>query len=284
MITIVGSVNLDIVASGTQLPRPGETVSGAILSRHPGGKGANQALGLRRLNTEVRLLGAVGRDDMAQEAVRLLQAGGVDLSGLRIIDTAPTGVALIAVNAEGENQIIVCPGANRHLSPRHIENENIRDMMGVLEIPVETLLAAARKATGFVGLNLAPAIPVPDELLSHADLLVVNETEAAFFGDRLHDTGALIAVSRGGEGAELWKDRTRLASARPPPVEVVDTTGAGDMFCAALFCSLSGGEGLDDALSFAVTAGALACTRPGAQTGLPDADEIRNLLRQRTGS
>jgi ribokinase len=115
MITVTGSINLDIVATGPTLPRPGETVTNARLARHPGGKGANQALAARRLGAEVRLIGAVGADDMAEEALKLLQAGAVDLSGVQHINGETTGVALIAVSADGENQIVVCPGANAAL-------------------------------------------------------------------------------------------------------------------------------------------------------------------------
>ena len=121
-ITVVGSVNLDFVARGARLPAPGETVTGATLARHPGGKGANQALAARRLGAEVRLVARVGRDTLAAEALQLLRAGGVDLAGCREDAQAATGVALIAVSAEGENQIVVAPGANARLRPAHLDN------------------------------------------------------------------------------------------------------------------------------------------------------------------
>ncbi len=280
MITVVGSVNLDLVASGAPLPHPGETVTGARLARYPGGKGANQALAAARLGHKVRLVAAVGHDDMAEEALKLLREGGVDLSATHYLNGETTGVALIAVSREGENLIVVCPGANNALSPSDVDGETIEHMLGVLEVPIPALLAAARRATGLVALNLAPALPVPEELLAEADLLVVNETEAAFYGASLHAPGRLVAISLGSDGAELWKGGTRIASARPPQVRVVDTVGAGDTFFAALTCALI--EGLDEtaALTFAVTAGAATCTKPGAQPSLPLRAEVEALLKR----
>jgi ribokinase len=279
MITVVGSVNLDFVASGASLPKAGETVTGARLARHPGGKGANQALAARRLGADVRLVAAVGNDDMAEEALKLLRAGGVDLSATQYINGETTGVALIAVSAEGENQIIVCPGANEALDPGDVEGATIEHMMGVLEVPAATLLAAAERATGFVALNLAPAMPVPPELIARANLLIVNETEAAFYGAALHAPGRYVAISLGAAGAELWQDGQKIASATPPPVTVVDTTGAGDTFSAALTVSLIKGKSPEEALTYAVTAGALACTKPGAQPSLPRRAEVEALLK-----
>jgi len=278
MITVVGSVNLDLVASGAPLPHPGETVTGARLARYPGGKGANQALAAARLGQSVRLIAAVGNDDIAEEALKLLRAGGVDLSATHFLNGETTGVALIAVSPEGENLIVVCPGANNALAPSDIDGETIEHMIGVLEVPVPTLLAAAQRATGFVALNLAPALPVPPELLAEADLLVVNETEAAAYGDSLHAPGRYVAISLGSDGAQLWKGGTRIASAKPPKVHVVDTVGAGDTFCAALTTALI--EGMDDAsaLKFAVAAGAAACTKPGAQPSLPSRADVEALL------
>lgn len=279
MITVVGSVNLDLVASGAPLPHPGETVTGARLARYPGGKGANQALAAARLGQCVRLIAAVGNDDMAEEALKLLRAGGVNLSATHFLNGETTGVALIAVSPEGENLIVVCPGANNALTPADIYGQAIEHMIGVLEVPVPTLLAAARRATGFVALNLAPALPVPPELLAEADLLVVNETEAAVYGDSLHAPGRYVAVSLGADGAELWKGGIRIASARPPKVHVVDTVGAGDTFCAALTAALIEGKDDASALEFAVAAGAAACTRPGAQPSLPMRPDIEALLK-----
>ncbi|MEZ6000229.1 ribokinase [Hyphomonas sp.] len=275
MISVIGSINLDIVATGPALPRPGETVGGARLARHPGGKGANQALAARRLGADVRMVGAVGADDMADDALKLLQEGGVDLSEVAHVNGETTGVALIAVDANsGENLIVVCPGANNVLRPDDLAHLPIEHMMGVLEVPVPALMAAAEKATGFVSLNLAPALTIPDQLMTMADLLSVNETEAATYGDRLMTSGALVAVSLGAEGAVLYKQGQEIARAAPPKVRVVDTVGAGDTFTAALTVALIEGKSPQEALAFAVTAGALACTRPGAQPSLPQRNDV----------
>ncbi|MFN4185175.1 MAG: ribokinase [Hyphomonas sp.] len=279
MITVVGSVNLDFVATGKTLPQAGETVTGARLARHPGGKGANQALAAHRLGADVRLVAAVGNDDMAEEALKLLRAGGIDLSATQYINGETTGVALIAVSEDGENQIIVCPGANAALDPGDVEGATIEHMMGVLEVPTATLLAAAERATGFVALNLAPAMAVPPELIARANLLIVNETEAAFYGAALHAPGRYVAISLGADGAQLWKDGAKIASAAPPPVKVVDTTGAGDTFSAALTVSLIKGKSPEEALTYAVAAGSLACTKPGAQPSLPRRAEVEALLK-----
>jgi ribokinase len=278
MITVIGSVNLDIVATGAKLPAPGETVTGARLARYPGGKGANQALAAARLGQQVRLIAAVGDDDMAEEALKLLRTGNVDLSATHFLNGETTGVALIAVDARGENLIVVCPGANARLSAADIGGETIEHMMGVLEVSPAALLAGAQRATGFVALNLAPAAPVPDALLVEADLLVVNEGEAAFYGASLHAPGRLVAISLGADGAELWKSGARIAAAKPPKVQVVDTVGAGDTFFAALTTALIEGMSESAALHFAVTAGAAACTKPGAQPSLPFRAGVEALL------
>ena len=225
------------------------------------------------------LIAAVGHDDMAEEALKLLRAGGVDLSATHSLNGETTGVALIAVSPEGENLIVVCPGANNALTASDVEDAPIEHMLGVLEVPVPALLAAAKRATGLVTLNLAPAMNVPDDLLAAAHLLVVNETEAAFYGNALHAEGRRVAISLGSDGAELWLGGRKIAAAKPPKVKVVDTVGAGDTFCAALATALI--EGLPDEapLPFAVTAGAAACTKPGAQPSLPMRADVEALLK-----
>ena len=289
-ITVVGSVNLDFVARGARLPAPGETVTGATLARHPGGKGANQALAARRLGAEVRLVARVGRDTLAAEALQLLRAGGVDLAGCREDAQAATGVALIAVSAEGENQIVVAPGANARLRPAHLDNcaAFASDaLVCQLEVPVDTVLAAAVRHPGFVCLNLAPALDVPPELLRRADLLVVNQSEAAHYGERLMqavaERGAMLAITLGARGAELWRGGVRIAEACPPAVQVVDTTGAGDCFVAALTIALLEGRSPGDALRFACVAGALATTLAGAQPSLPCRAAVDSMNAARSG-
>lgn len=273
-LTVVGSINLDFVATAASLPAPGETVTGATLARHPGGKGANQALAARRLGAQVKLIGATGRDGMADEALGLLRRDGVDLWGVATRPELASGVALIAVAAGGENQIVVAPGANAAVLPGDLPNTIEGDLILQLELPIETVAAAAERATGFVAVNLAPAAIVPQTLLDRADLLVVNETEAAFYGESLHQSPGLVAVTLGGAGAKLFRDGMEVAAAVPPSVTVVDTTGAGDCFVGALTVALLEGQSPADALAFACTAGALAVTRPGAQPSLPTRAEV----------
>ncbi|WP_332766638.1 ribokinase [Phenylobacterium sp.] len=277
-ITVVGSVNLDLVATGKALPAPGETVTGAVLARHPGGKGANQALAAQRLGAAVALIARVGEDAMADEALALLAAGGVDLSGVARDPLAPTGVALIAVSETGENQIVVASGANAAFTPERLGPLPAGALICQLEIPLATVEKAVAQAEGFVCLNLAPAAAIPDALFQRADLIVVNETEAAFYGDQLRQARGLVALTLGGRGAELRRGGELLASASPPKVEVVDTTGAGDTFVAALTLALLEARALQAALAFACAAGALATTRAGAQPSLPPRSEVEALL------
>ncbi len=268
-ITVLGSINLDLVATAARLPVPGETVTGATFAQHPGGKGANQALAAQRLGATVRLIGRVGHDAMAAEALALLTAGGVDLRSVSTDPEAPTGVALIAVDAAGENIIIVAPGANARLSPAHSPAVTGDALIAQLEVPTEAIAAAVATFAGFVTLNLAPARPVPGALLSRANLIVVNETEAAFYGAALDDCPGLIAVTLGARGARLVERGLVLAEAAPPVVDAIDATGAGDAFVAALTVALLEGQPHAAALRFACAAGALAATRAGAQPALP---------------
>lgn len=280
MLSVAGSVNLDIVATAKTLPAPGETVTGARLARYPGGKGANQALAARRLGMDTELIAAIGNDDMAQEALALLREDGVSLSRVFHVNGETTGVALIAVDAQGENQIIVAPGANATLGQISVTAAPIEHLVSVLEIPPHSVTAAALHATGLVTINLAPAMQVPADLLTRADVLVVNEAEAAFYGDKLNLKDTLVAISLGAKGAVLKREGHEIASAAPPDVKVVDTVGAGDTFTAALAVALIEGRSEEAALRFAVTASALSCTKRGAQPSLPDRKDVDALLKK----
>lgn len=268
-LTVVGSINLDLVATAATLPAPGETVVGATLAQHPGGKGANQALAALRLGADVRLVGRVGADAHAESALALLRADGVDLSGVAVDPAHPTGVALIAVDARGENLIVVASGANAALTPDLLPDLGGDALLCQLELPPATVAAAVAAAGGFVALNLAPAGRLPEPTLRRADLIVVNEGEAAAVGPGLHALPGLIAVTLGARGARLFRDGDLVAEALPPPVTAVDATGAGDAFVAALVVALLEGSAAGDALGFACAAGALACTAAGAQPSLP---------------
>lgn len=277
-ITVIGSINLDLVASAPRLPVPGETVTDAILGTHPGGKGANQALAAGRMGANVSLIGRVGSDANADQALALLREGGVDLDGVVIDATAATGVAMVVVDAEGENQIVVAPGANRLIVPEDVQITDPDAVICQLEIPLEVVIMAARRTTGLFCLNAAPVRPLPDELIEQTDLLVVNEIEAEQLGDRIHQTGGLVAITLGRAGARLHREGREVASATPPTVDVVDTVGAGDTFVGAIVASLVAGHTEAESLQRAVIAGALATTVRGAQPSAPTLAMVEDLL------
>jgi ribokinase len=274
-IAVVGSINLDLVARVNRLPRPGETLTDAELSRVPGGKGANQAVAAARLGADVRFVGAVGDDEFGQLAPAELRAAGVDLADLQVLE-APTGIALILVDDEGENQIVVVPGANHELDPARIETGDVRALICQLEIEDAAIESAAAQREGFFCLNAAPARPVSEAILQRADLIVANTYELDALGSS--PLGALFAVTLGAEGALLIDDGQEVARATPPAVEAVDGTGAGDAFTACLVVSLLEGRAREEALRRACAAGALAASRPGAQPSLPTAAEIDEIL------
>lgn len=265
-ITVVGSVNLDLVAHCERLPRPGETVTGATFSRVPGGKGANQAVACARLGADVTLIGAVGRDSFADEALAGLRDAGVQLE-LRTVDE-PTGVALILVDSSGENQITVAPGANGSLEVLELPAHDA--VLCQLEIPDQAVISAWEGCAGFFCLNAAPARPVAVD----PDLTVVNRYEL----ESLSRRDGLVAITVGAGGAMLLEDGEEVASARPPRVDAVDGTAAGDAFTACLLVSLLEERSAEQALARACAAGALAASRFGAQPSLPTAAEIDAIL------
>ncbi len=265
-ITVVGSINLDLVARVERLPRAGETVTGAVFERVPGGKGANQALACARLGADVTLVGAVGKDGFADEALGSLREAGVVLQ-LATVE-APTGVALIQVDVTGETTITVAPGANALVGEVELPPHDA--VLCQLEIPNEAVISAWEGCSGMFCLNAAPARPISVD----ADLTVVNPYEL----DQLLRRDGLVAMTLGAEGAVLMEDGEEIARAAPPPVDAVDGTGAGDAFTACLVVSLL--EGLDhaDALRRACAAGALAASRFGAQPSLPTRVDIDAIL------
>jgi ribokinase len=277
-VTVVGSINLDLVAALPRLPDPGETLTATGLTRVPGGKGANQALALRRWGLPVQLVAAVGTDPEASTALELLRREGVGLDRLQWV-TEPTGLALIAVDATGETTIVVVPGANAALQVSPADVAGADAVLTVLEVPDHAITAATRHATGLFVLNAAPARPVPPEVLRRADLVVVNRAEYAALPDLR--TARAVAVTDGPRGAVLLRNGQQVTAAVPPPVNAVDGTGAGDAFIGAAVAGLL--HGLSDAelLTRACAAGALAATRPGAQPSLPRAAEVDEVLAGR---
>ena len=270
-VAVVGSCNVDLVARVERLPRPGETVTGATFERHPGGKGANQAVAAARLGASVRFVGCVGVDELAAEALSTLDEAGVDTTSVvrAAKPEAHTGVALILVDARGENQIVVAPGANSLLTPGDVSVEEVDAVIAQLEIPLDTVSEAARQARFFC-LNAAPARVIDLE----PDLLVVNRLEHEVVGD----SGRLVAVTLGAEGAILLESGREVARARPPDIRAVDATAAGDAFTACLVIGLLEGRPREEALVRACAAGALAVSRAGAQPSLPTRDEVDAVL------
>jgi ribokinase len=275
-ITVVGSINLDLVARCAHLPRAGETVTDAELSRVPGGKGANQAVAAARLGAEVRFVGRVGNDEYAGLATRGLEEAGVNLS-LQVDDEESTGIALVVVDWEGENQIVVVPGVNKRLDPDAIAVGETDALICQLEIEDNAIEAAAGQTDAFFCLNAAPARQVSDAILQRADLIVANSFEIDALGSS--PLGALFAVTLGAEGALLIDDGEEVARARPPEVNAVDGTAAGDAFTSCLVISLLQGLDRQQALERACAAGAIAASRPGAQPSLPTAVEVDEILR-----
>jgi ribokinase len=277
-IGVVGSINLDLVANCMRLPNPGETVTDATFARHPGGKGANQALAAQRLGAEVSLIGKVGKDAFAEDAVALLRSGGVDLSRCWRDPTEPTGVAVIIVDAKGENQIVVAPGANRRLAPGDVRVADLDAVICQLEIPTETVEESARQASGLFCLNAAPAKPIPELVLRRADLVVVNELEHAELEQQLSRFEGLLAITAGSKGAALYRRGREVGRAEPPSVRAIDTVGAGDAFVAAMVVSMVADRSPTDSLRRACAAGALATTKSGAQPSLPSLAELEAIL------
>jgi ribokinase len=289
-VVVVGSANMDLVAVAPTLPRPGETVLGTDFVTVPGGKGANQAIAAARAGGSSAFLGAIGSDSFGVTLRARIAASGVDTSHIRVV-YGTSGVAVIMVNAEGENSIVVTPGANRALTaltePELAAVRHADVMVAQLEIPVETVAqaaATARTAGTRVVLNAAPVQPLPPALLDAVDLLVVNEVEARAIIDG-DDFPALLSavprvvVTRGAEGA--WYGDRDGTDRRVPAFRVatVDSTAAGDAFTGALAVAWGEGRDLVDAVRWACAAGAACVRRVGASVSLPQRAEIDELFR-----
>ncbi|RPF29129.1 ribokinase [Georgenia muralis] len=307
-IVVVGSANADLVLDVDHRPSAGETVFGSDVRVTPGGKGANQAVAAGRLGGDVTFVGCVGDDDHGAMLRRSLEAAGVDVGHLRTVG-APTGNAVILLTPDGENAIIASPGANRHVTPALLTGSRAAlasaDVVVVqLEIPLDTVEQVAREArSARVVVNAAPAATLPPEVLAVADPLVVNESEAAvLLGEAHHGmvpagsgpagtipagsgpaatVTALLAlgprsvvVTLGGAGAAHAVAGGRTEHTRARPVDVVDTTGAGDAFVGALALELARGADLGDAVVAATGVAAFAVGRRGAQESYPHPHQL----------
>ena len=299
-IAVVGSLNMDLVVRSPRIPRPGETILGGELHTVPGGKGANQAVAAARLGAQVSMIGRVGQDTFATPLLENLVMDGIDHAFVLQDGEAATGVALIVVDDNGENSIVVSSGANMRLSPADVEAaESViaaADLLILqLEVPLESVIRSAELAHAHgvkVVLNPAPARPLPAELLSMVDVLVPNESEAALLTglpagtqaeaaravDALLDSGVGTVILTLGERGALPARKGEMQVVPAFDVEPVDTTAAGDAFVAGLAVALAEGRGLYEAVRWGNAAGGLAATKLGAQTSLPTRQALEQLL------
>jgi len=274
MIVVVGSVNLDLVASVRRLPRRGETVPATDFTTVDGGKGANQAVAAARLGGDVALIAAVGDDSESGRLRAALVAEGIGLDALQTAAGSTSGIALVTVDDTGENTIAVHPGANGLLSLT-VDSRSLVGQADIvlmqLEVPIDTVTEAATIASGTVILNAAPAVSLAAPLIDRIDVLIVNEHErtVALEGS-VESSVPIVITTLGAAGASVtMHDETVLVAAPEVHVDVVDTTGAGDTFCGAFAEALDRGEDVLDAVRWATHAGALATTRVGARTAMP---------------
>jgi ribokinase len=298
VIVVVGSLNQDLVVPVERFPAPGETLLGGDYARHPGGKGANQAVAAARAGGRVAMVGRVGEDAFGHALLAALRADGVDVGDVRTTPERPTGVAFITVDAAAQNTIVVASGANAALTPEDLDPRSFRGAAVVvlqLEVPLDTVVAAARagRAVGArVVLNLAPARALGPDALADVDVLVVNETEAALLTGldaasvardpepalrALTDRVPAAVVTLGAAGA-AWREGDDAGQVPGHRVAAIDTTAAGDAFVGALAVRLAAGAALAEAVAYANAAGALATTFAGAQPSLPTAAAIEALL------
>jgi ribokinase len=299
-VIVVGSLNIDLVVRAVSLPAAGQTVTGEDLARHQGGKGGNQAAAASRLGGAVAFVGAVGRDDFGASALKALEDEGIDTEHVMRVDR-PTGVALIVVDAIGQNQIAVAPGANAAVDEQMVEAAIAAlaptegDVVLVSrEVPppaVRAALASGRKGGALTILNPAPADGLEDETCRLADFLTPNETELRMISgtdlveaaaERLLGDGRTrrLAVTLGAAGAALVERGDRVTRIPAPRVEPVDTTGAGDTFNGALAALLAERRPPAESVGLAVAAASLSTLRAGAREGMPSRREVEDFLRR----
>ena len=299
-VVVVGSTNFDLVVRADRLPKEGENVMATGLKFFPGGKGGNQAVAVRRLGARATFIGCVGEDVFGEFLLRNLRTNGIESRWVKRTKSVSTGCAFIPVLPGGNNAIVVDVGANLELTPRDIERargpiERADALLTVLEMRLDTVEAAlglARKAGKLTVLDAGPPRRFSEELLKLAEIVSPNESELEFIsGEKVFDRAsteaaarrlvergaATVIVKMGRAGAMLvTRERAKLFPAFP--VQAVDPTAAGDAFSAALTVELARGSPMDDAIRFANAAGALACTKLGAQPSMPTAKEVKRLV------
>ncbi len=296
-IVVVGSINIDHVIRAARLPQPGETILGKDYQTFFGGKGANQAIAAARAGAHVTMIGKVGEDDPGKSARQNLEENGVTTSWVKTDSQTTTGMAMILVEEAGQNMIAVVGGANIRLTPRDIESaapaiQNAKLLIIQLEVPLETVSAAiqiARDYSVHVVFNPAPGRPLPVSLLAQTGSVILNETELKIIeGDTSIEIGATrlaersmarVVVTLGGEGVLICAPGYPLEHYPSHKVKVVDTVGAGDAFVGAYSVAVAEGRSFTDAVAWGNAAGALAVTKPGAQSALPTRDEILGMIK-----
>ena len=285
-VCVIGSANLDLVATTDRLPGPGETVLGHTYREHAGGKGLNQAVAAARAGASTSFCAAVGDDDAARQLLEVMTADGIDVNNVQRLAGVPTGRALIGVSANAENSIIVVAGANAALEPEHVRAPAgaARVVLAQLEVPLATVqaaLAAGRAAGADTILNPAPAARLSAGVLGLCDVVIPNEHEIEILGGLqvLFDLGAkAVVVTLGGRGAKLCMPDGEELLVPAFAVTPIDTTGAGDAFCGAFAAAVADGATMPQALRFAAAAGALATTRAGAAPSIAWRAEIDALV------
>lgn len=309
-IVVVGSFNMDLVVRLPAIPRPGETLLGGVFATYPGGKGSNQAVAAARLGGEVTMIGRVGDDAFGDQLLSMARSEGIDTRFVHIDPNAATGVALIEVDAQGQNSIAVASGANFTLTAEDVASsfaqlERVDLLVMPLETPIDTIFTAAdlaRRVGARVVLNPAPAQHLSPELLKNIDVLIPNEHEAAFMtgnaihsredarqaaADLLRSGVGNVIITMGSHGAliaQAAQSEIVYTQISPFSVKAVDTTAAGDAFVGALAVALGEGRFLPDAARFASAAAAISVTRVGAQPSLPTRTEVEAFLRTRSSS
>ena len=298
-ILVIGSSNTDLIATVKNFPAAGETITGTSFLQAMGGKGANQAVAARRLNGEVKFVTCLGTDANGQNTLKYFREMGLDVSSALLVDDAPSGTAIILVDENGENCIVITPGANHRLLPEYIniiKNDIAACDIVVLqmEIPYETVKAVCELAHQHgktIMLNVAPACHLDEELIKMIDILVVNETEAEMVSgakisdvgeeaivDQLLTSGAQTVVLTLGKQGCLLKNGRESLSVPAFQVKATDTTAAGDTFCGALAAGLARSKEWKEVLLFATAAAAICVTRMGAQPSIPTEKEVNKFL------
>jgi ribokinase len=299
-IQIIGSLNIDLTVLLPRFHQPGETITGLDFRVYSGGKGGNQAVAAARLGAEVHFIGMLGGDDYGAFYLRVLTEAGVDVSGIGRTNDAASGIALIEVDKAGENRIALVPGANALVDDAHVRRhqEKLRGekiCMLQLEIPLKTCMEAARRAHesgDIVILDPAPAIPLPDSFLRHVDFMTPNEGELARLtgmptatmedikaaASSLILRGVRAVVAKLGANGCLYMDGRRVLHVPGFKVDAVDTTAAGDSFNAGLACALANDYPIEKALRFANAVGAVSTTGVGAQSAMPNREQVEKLM------